>query len=259
MKSSFDTALDHVLRHEGGWSDHPLDPGGATHRGITRATLARVRGRPVSKAELMALTDAETAVIYRRLYWNAVAGDALPAGVDLAVFDCAVNSGPRRAALLLQQALGVSADGIVGRATLAAAERVAPAALIRDLQARRLAFLRRLPTFAVFGRGWSRRVAEIERAALVLAGGPATAIPLSPAKRPSTQETDMTGLKSILASRTVLANLVGLASLGLAAAGFDTGSVATDSVVDAALSAVTGASFIASTVFRVIATRKLVM
>ena len=69
----------------------------------------------------------------------------------------------------------------------------------------------------------------------------------------------MTGLKSILASRTVLANLVGLASLGLAAAGFDTGSVATDSVVDAALSAVTGASFVASTVFRVIATRKLVM
>jgi lysozyme family protein len=258
MQDSFEKALACVLRHEGGWSDHVLDPGGATNRGITRATLERVRGRPVSKAELMALSPAETATIYRRLYWNAVAGDALPAGVDLAVFDCAVNSGPRRAALLLQQALGVTADGIVGPRTLAAAGAADARSLIRQLQASRLAFLRRLPTFAVFGRGWSRRVAEVERAALTLAGTPATATPHPPAARPTQQETDMLGLKSILASRTVLANLVGLVAFGLSAAGFDTGSLKADALVDAALATVTGASFVASTVFRVVATKKLV-
>ncbi len=116
MKANFDAALDFVLRQEGGWSDHPLDPGGATNRGITRATLAQVRGRPVSKAELMALSLQETAAIYRRLYWDAAACDALPSGVDLAVFDLAVNSGPRRALLLLQEALEVPGDGIPARA-----------------------------------------------------------------------------------------------------------------------------------------------
>ncbi len=132
-----------------------------------------------------------------------------------------------------------------------------PPALIDRLQDRRLAFLRRLPAFAVFGRGWSRRVGEARRAALTLAGAPATSAPLSPAARPNPQETDMIGLKSILASRTVLANLVGLVAFGLSAAGFDTGNLQADALVDAALNALTGASFVASTIFRIVATKKL--
>ena len=96
--ANFDRALTAVLRHEGGYVDHPSDPGGATNLGVTRATLAQWRGRAVSKAEVKALTRAEAAKIYRALYWDEIAGDALPAGLDFAVFDYCVNSGPGRAA-----------------------------------------------------------------------------------------------------------------------------------------------------------------
>jgi lysozyme family protein len=168
--SDFDACLALVLVNEGGWSDDPRDPGGATNRGITRATLARWRGRPVSTAELKALSRAEAAAIYRALYWDAVRADALPKGVDLAVFDHAVNSGPGRAARTLQSALGVAADGDVGPATLAAAAVADPATLIRELCRRRLALLERLATWRHFGRGWRSRIARTEGAALDRAG-----------------------------------------------------------------------------------------
>ena len=96
--SNFEASLAAVLKHEGGYADHPSDPGGATNLGVTRATLTRWRGRPVSKAEIRALTRAEAAKIYRALYWDEIAGDVLPAGLDFAVFDYCVNSGPGRAA-----------------------------------------------------------------------------------------------------------------------------------------------------------------
>ena len=123
MRTSFDTALATVLAAEGGFSNDPRDPGGATFRGITLATLSGARGRPVTVAELKALDRAEIATIYRRSYWDTVAGDALPAGLDLAVFDLAVHSGPHRAAVLLQGLLGVATDGRIGPVTLAAARR----------------------------------------------------------------------------------------------------------------------------------------
>lgn len=106
--SNFERALAHVLAFEGGFVNHPLDPGGATNLGITRAMLARARGRPVTVAHVRALTRAEAASIYRRFYWNAVRADDLPGGLDLAVFDLAVNAGPTRAARLLQRTLGVA-------------------------------------------------------------------------------------------------------------------------------------------------------
>lgn len=166
---TFDAALALVLRHEGGFVDHPRDPGGATSMGITRATLAAWRGRPVDVDEVRRLTRAEAAAIYRARYWDAVRADALPAGLDYAVFDAAVNSGPRRAALWLQAALGVAADGRIGPASLAAAAAAEPAGAIRRLARIRLDFLRRLATWPAFGRGWARRVAEMEAAALVMA------------------------------------------------------------------------------------------
>ncbi len=96
--ATFERALDLVLSFEGGFVHDPRDPGGATNLGVTQATLARACGRPVSIDEVRALTRAEAGAIYRRLYWTAIRGDALPAGLDLAVFDCAVNSGPARRA-----------------------------------------------------------------------------------------------------------------------------------------------------------------
>lgn len=176
----FAVCLKTVLRHEGGYSDHPADPGGATNMGVTRKTLARWRGVApwtlLPKSEVKALGKDEVARIYRSLYWDACAAGKLPNGLDLAVFDFGVNSGPDRAVRTLQEALGVETDGIAGPVTLAAAARADRHAAINAICDRRLAFLRRLATFPTFGRGWTRRVADIRAAALAVnsskTGGP---------------------------------------------------------------------------------------
>jgi lysozyme family protein len=167
--SSFETAVDLVLRHEGGFVNHPRDPGGATNFGITRETLSRVRGRPASVEDVRRLTREEAASIYRRLYWQAVRADELPPGLDLAVFDLAVNSGPKRAVTMLQKLLGVTADGSIGPVTIKAANRPDPAESVRRLTRERLGFLSRLATWPVFGRGWRRRVLAVEQEGLRLA------------------------------------------------------------------------------------------
>jgi lysozyme family protein len=247
MQTGFSAAMALVFQHEGGFVDHPLDPGGATNLGITRATLERVRGHPVATSELMALTRDEAAGIYRRLYWDAVAGDALPDGLDLCVFDYAVNSGPDRAARDLQRVLGVAVDRIVGPITLAAAARADRAATIEALTMRRLGFLGRLPTFGIFGRGWRARVADTRNAALARAAS----------SSPQKQEPSMDTTKSVFASRTVWANLIGLVSVGLTIFGFDTKGVDAGNLADAVLQIVTAGSLIASTAFRVIASKKI--
>ncbi|ACL61345.1 glycoside hydrolase family 108 protein [Methylobacterium nodulans] len=173
--SRFDAALARVLAHEGGWSDHPADPGGPTNLGVTQATLSAWLGRPATRAEVKALTPASVAPLYRARFWDAVHGDALPAGVDLAVFDLAVNSGVRRAAMALQRAVGVADDGRIGPMTLAAAARAPAARTIRRISADRLAFLQRLSTWPSFGRGWGRRVSEVRAAALAMAASAPTA------------------------------------------------------------------------------------
>lgn len=254
--SSFERALACVLAHEGGYSDHPRDPGGATNLGITRAALAHHRGRQVTKAEVRALSRAEAAAIYRERYWAAIRGDELPAGVDLAVFDLAVNSGPVRAARILQRAVGVAGDGVVGPATLAALARADPAVVIEAVTRARLAFLQRLPTWDVFGRGWRRRVDAVERAARgLLRDGAAPSVPRHP--QPQKGRIIMTDRKSIAASKTVWANIVGLACTALAMVGVDTGGVDTDRFAEAAAQLVAAASFIASTVFRIAASKQL--
>ncbi|MBB3018573.1 lysozyme family protein [Microvirga lupini] len=168
-ESRFEKVIDIVLQHEGGFVHHPRDPGGATKFGITRETLSRVRGRPVSVEDVRELTRAEAEAIYRWLYWDVVHADELPPGLDLAVFDLAVNSGPARAVRMLQTILGVSADGIVGPQTLKAAWQADPTETIRRLTRARLGFLGRLATWPVFGRGWRRRVLAVEQGALRLA------------------------------------------------------------------------------------------
>lgn len=167
-RASFAAALELVLALEGGYVDHPLDPGGATKFGITRKVLAEWRGRPVSKAEVMALTAREAGAIYRARYWDAVCCDDLPAGLDLTLFDLAVNSGPSRAGQLLARALGLDGGAVLSDAVFAAAEVRDPIVTIKSLSAQRLAFLERLRTWKTFGRGWSRRVAKVEATALQL-------------------------------------------------------------------------------------------
>ena len=170
--SRFGQAVALVLQHEGGFVQHPRDPGGATKFGITRETLSRSRGRPASVDDVRGLTPTEAVEVYRRLYWDPLRADDLPPGLDLAVFDLAVNSGPVRAVRMLQAVLGVAADGIVGPATLGAARQADPIETIRRLARSRLGFLGRLATWPVFGRGWRSRVLSIEREALRLASSP---------------------------------------------------------------------------------------
>ena len=166
--SSLPKALDRLFEDEGGYVDHPSDPGGATNMGITHRTLAAWRGVAVTKADVRSLTRTEAAAIYRERYWRRVGADALPAGIDYCVFDAAVHSGPSRAVRWLQTELRTAPDGIVGPKTLAAAARTPRAALVSAYCRRRLGFMRGLRTWPTFGRGWSRRVARVERAALEL-------------------------------------------------------------------------------------------
>ena len=168
MRDNFERCLAEVLKHEGGWSDHSDDPGGATNKGVTLSTYRAWKGK-ATKSDLRKISDADVAAIYRAWYWQAVRGDDLPAGLDLVAFDAAVNSGPSRGARWLQQALGVSDDGKVGPQTVAAAKRAyAPAAVMRAIAIRR-GFLKSLKTWPTFGKGWTARLDAVEAAALAMA------------------------------------------------------------------------------------------
>lgn len=170
MKSNFETALRLVLVHEGGFANHPADPGGRTMRGVTQRTYDAYRqrhGQPT--ADVKGITDDELREIYRTQYWDKVQGDDLPSGLDYAVFDFAVNSGPSRAAKFLQRIVGAEQDGVIGSQTIAALRGRDAATLVSRLCDDRLAWLKRLKTFSTFGRGWSRRVSEVKADALEMA------------------------------------------------------------------------------------------
>lgn len=187
MDRNFARALALVLKSEGGWSDNPADPGGATMKGVTLANFRRYVRADASKADLKKIGDDQVATVYRRFYWDAVLGAELPDGVDYAVFDFAVNSGPGRAARYLQATVGVSQDGRIGPATLAAVKTKPAGVVIDQLCDARLAFLRRLPAWATFGRGWSDRVRSVRAKALLMsapATAPASIQPAMPAPVP---------------------------------------------------------------------------
>ena len=119
--SSYDEALKRVLEHEGGYSNHPSDPGGPTNWGITIFDYRKYVNPKATAADVRRMTVEVARKIYRDKYWNALRCDELPAGVDYATFDYGVNSGISRAAKVLQRLLGVDADGEIGPNTLAAA------------------------------------------------------------------------------------------------------------------------------------------
>ncbi|WP_287344630.1 glycosyl hydrolase 108 family protein [Mesorhizobium sp.] len=172
MDRNFARSLALVLKYEGGWSDHPADPGGATMKGVTLANFRRYVKADATKADLRKITDAQVATVYRRFYWDAVAGAELPDGVDFAVFDFAVNSGPSRAAKYLQAIVGTVQDGRIGPATVKAAKAKSATVIIAGLCDARLDFLKRLNTWGTFGKGWSARVSSVRFHALVMAKQP---------------------------------------------------------------------------------------
>jgi lysozyme family protein len=161
----FERSLTKVLVHEGGFVNHPKDPGGATNRGVTQRVYDDyLKSRHQSSKSVKDITSGEVEAIYRQKYWNLIKGDSLPAGVSYVVFDGAVNSGVSQSAKWLQRALGVNADGVIGPATIEAVNSLHDHdALIDRILDRRLAFLKALKTWPTFGKGWAARVDGVRR------------------------------------------------------------------------------------------------
>jgi lysozyme family protein len=170
MQSNFHRSLLLLLKHEGGYSNHSQDPGGMTNLGVTAKVWQEWVGHPVDEKQMRALTSEDVAPLYKRKYWDACRADELISGLDYAVFDYAVNSGVGRAAKTLQACVGVSMDGGIGPATLAAVKTHNSAELIKNVCDKRLDFLKSLSTFPAFGKGWERRVNEVKAEALIMLG-----------------------------------------------------------------------------------------
>ncbi len=162
MKHNWEEALAHVLQHEGGYVNHPADPGGMTNLGVTKRVWEEWTGKRVSEADMRALTPELVAPMYKKRYWDVVRGDDLPTGVDLCVFDAAVNAGAGRASKFLQQAVGVTADGQIGPKTISAVTAKPADEIIEAFCALREAHYKSLNTFETFGKGWMRRLASIK-------------------------------------------------------------------------------------------------
>ena len=169
MKDNFEQCLALVLKSEGGFVNNVKDPGGMTNLGVTKAVWENWVGHPVTEADMRALGPKDVAPLYKANYWDKISGDSLPLGVDYASFDMAVNSGVSRAAKTLQQVLGVGADGKIGQATINACEAANAREVATGVCEARLAFLQSLSTYDTFGKGWSNRVASVEKAAFDMA------------------------------------------------------------------------------------------
>ena len=161
MQKNYQKCLETILHHEGGYVNHPKDPGGETNLGVTKRVYEEWGGTK----DMKDLTVEDVAPIYKKNYWDRVKGDHLPAGLDLCIFDFAVNAGPGRAAKMIQEMIGVTVDGGIGPMTLQALglyeEEVGGVAeVILEYQKQRQAYYESLKNFDTFGRGWTRRVDE---------------------------------------------------------------------------------------------------
>ena len=160
MQANYDKCLETILHHEGGYVNHPKDPGGETNLGVTKRVYEEFGGTK----DMKDLTVEDVAPIYKKGYWDKMKGDDLPTGLDLCVFDFGVNAGPGRAAKYLQTMIGTVADGGIGPNTLAKLKEYVDehglAKSIDNYQEARQAYYEKLSTFDTFGRGWTRRVDE---------------------------------------------------------------------------------------------------
>lgn len=174
MKSNYEKSLQLVLRHEGGYVNHPKDPGGATNKGVTQKVYDNYRSvNGWKKQSVRQITQSEVAAIYRHEYADVVGFDKLPLGLDYVQFDGGINSGPVQATKWLQRALGSAytgkIDGVIGKLTLKAVNGADIEALINKILDIRLNFLKALKTWPTFGKGWAKRVADVRATAIAMA------------------------------------------------------------------------------------------
>ena len=162
MNTNWQKSFELMLQSEGGFVNHPRDPGGMTNLGVTKATWESWVGREVDEAEMRGLTADKVEPLYKERYFDAVRGDELPMGLDYLMFDFAVNAGAGRAIKILQAAVGVTPDGGFGPITMAAVQAVDPNELIERFSQAKEDFYRSLTTFSTFGKGWLNRVADVK-------------------------------------------------------------------------------------------------
>lgn len=194
MADNFDKVIDHLIINEGGYVNHPADPGGRTIYGVTwRNWIAHLkrysqhevylverwrpytsldeRGHPFFDVKLFkvndfkALNPSDVKFFYFKDYWEPCKGEELPAGIDYYQFDFSVNSGPRQAALNLQRIVGVADDGKVGDKTIAAThdycQRNGTKRLLKELDRSRREFLSKLRNASFFIKGWNNRLDKV--------------------------------------------------------------------------------------------------
>jgi lysozyme family protein len=157
---NFEHSLDLVLKSEGGYVDNPKDPGGVTNLGVTATTWANWTKHMVTEKIMRSLTKEDVEPLYKRKYWDACNCDDIPVGLDYLVFDFAVNAGPGRSAKLLQRALGLPEDGIIGAQTIQSIDISDKNDLISRFSNVKISYYESLPTFETFGKGWVARVNE---------------------------------------------------------------------------------------------------
>lgn len=163
---NFRKSLAIILKHEGGFVNHPKDPGGMTNLGVTKKVYEAWIGYKVNETIMRKLTPDLVAPLYKKQYWDMLKCDGIPSGLDLCVFDFGVNAGTNRSARYLQRLIGAKEDGVIGPETLRSLTfktlELGTAKMIEMFQEARRGYYRKLPTFPTFGRGWLRRVDEVE-------------------------------------------------------------------------------------------------
>jgi len=164
MASNFQECLDLVLKSEGGWVNHPSDPGGETNLGVTKRVWVEYVGPPVES--LKKLTKEDVAPLYELKYWRPCYCEVLPRGLDFVVFSMGVNAGPGRSVKLLQSAIGCVPDGVIGPRTRELISSSNGADIIKKFSTARREYYQSLKTFPIFGKGWLIRVDREEQEAL---------------------------------------------------------------------------------------------
>lgn len=166
MKDNFHDSLIMLLKHEGGFVNHPRDPGGMTNLGVTKKVYEEWMGREVTEQEMRDLQPKDVRDLYKKNYWDRCKCDDLPSGLDFAVFDWAVNSGTGRSSKGVQKACGAEPDGAIGPKTLALVKGQNTQYMIEKFGEIRQNFYESLSTFDTFGKGWTRRNKETTEEAL---------------------------------------------------------------------------------------------
>ena len=167
--SDFKDCLELVLKSEGGFVNHPSDPGGMTNLGVTKKTWEDFVGHPVSEADMRALTPEKVAPLYEQKYWRSCYCETLPRGLSLLIFSMGINAGPGRGVKLLQSCIGFVADGVIGSKTMELIKSANVTDLIQKYSNARRDYYKSLKTFDVFGKGWLARVDREEKEALEMA------------------------------------------------------------------------------------------